>query len=243
VTGNTQTLIHLEPVAAYDCIAPEYPQICERRLAYLKSIERLILHQIPPASRSMLDVGSGDGRRAQRIAAAAGIKTLVLLEPSTAMRQHWPSGVRGLPIRAEDLDTVEETFDVITCLWNVLGHVSSETQRVHVLRQFARLLSPNGIVFIDVNHRYNMREYGFLKTLGRMALDYLISNERNGDVIARWTVGEMIFATSGHVFTHREFIRLTRQAGLQIKKRISVDYRSGDVRRSAFGGNLLYCLT
>jgi len=191
----------------------------------------------------MLDVGSGDGRRAQRIAAAAGIKTLVLLEPSTAMRQHWPSGVRGLPIRAEDLDTVEETFDVITCLWNVLGHVSSETQRVHVLRQFARLLSPNGIVFIDVNHRYNMREYGFLKTLGRMALDYLISNERNGDVIARWTVGEMIFATSGHVFTHREFIRLTRQAGLQIKKRISVDYRSGDVRRSAFGGNLLYCLT
>ncbi len=235
--------MHLEPVAAYDCIAPEYPQICERRLAYLKSIERLILHQIPPASRSMLDVGSGDGRRAQRIAAAAGIKTLVLLEPSTAMRQHWPSGVRGLPIRAEDLDTVEETFDVITCLWNVLGHVSSETQRVHVLRQFARLLSPNGIVFIDVNHRYNMREYGFLKTVGRMALDYLLPNERNGDVIARWTVGEMIFATSGHVFTHREFIRLTRQAGLQIKKRISVDYRSGDVRRSAFGGNLLYCLT
>ncbi len=234
--------MHLEPVAAYDCIAPEYPQICERRLAYLKSIERLILHQIPPGSRSMLDVGSGDGRRAQRIATAAGIETLVLLEPSKAMRRHWPAGIRGLPIRAEDLDTVEEAFDVITCLWNVLGHISSEAQRVYVLRQFARLLSPNGIVFIDVNHRYNMREYGFLKTVGRMALDYLLPNERNGDVIARWTLGEMTFATSGHVFTDREFTRLSHKAGLEIRKRISVDYRSGQVRRSPFGGNLLYCL-
>src|SRR5579875_1992656 len=117
-----------------------------------------------------------------------------------------------------------------------------QAQRVYVLRQFARLLSPNGIVFIDVNHRYNMREYGFLKTVGRMALDYLLPNERNGDVIARWTLGEMTFATSGHVFTDREFTRLSHKAGLEIRKRISVDYRSGQVRRSPFGGNLLYCL-
>jgi 2-polyprenyl-3-methyl-5-hydroxy-6-metoxy-1,4-benzoquinol methylase len=242
LTGSKETIIRLDPIAAYDRIAPEYRQIRERRQAYLISVERLILRQIPQESRTMLDVGSGDGVRARRLAEAAGIQNLVLLEPSAGMRRLWPPDVRGLPTTAEALDSIGETFDVITCLWNVLGHISREAQRVHVLRQFRRLLSPKGMVFLDVNHRFNMREYGVARTLGRIARDSLMPDERHGDVVAQWKAGGATYAAMGHVFTDREITRLMGKAGLQIKERISVDYRSGDVRRSKFSGNLLYCL-
>ena len=59
-------------------------------------------------------------------------------------------------MRAEDLHLVQAEFDIITCLWNVLGHIFPFARRIEVLRKFARLLSPQGKLFIDVSHRYTL---------------------------------------------------------------------------------------
>src|SRR5579862_5512872 len=84
----TQPLpVILDPVAAYDLIAPVFSRIAEKRRAYLESIDRLVISEIPPGSRSMLDVGSGDGARARRIAETRGIGKLILIEPSVAMQR------------------------------------------------------------------------------------------------------------------------------------------------------------
>lgn len=229
----------LDPVAAYDRIAPAFARLAERRKAYLNRVDQLVISQIPAACHSLLDVGAGDGTRARRIAQAAGLQEPVLLEPSAGMRTNWPAQDQARAMRAEDLHQEQGRFDVITCLWNVLGHIGPAASRLEVLRQFARLVSPEGRVFLDVNHRYNARHFGAVPTALRFFRDRV---SPGGDVVVAWSVDGTQVRTTGHVFTHREVRSLSRQAGLTIEKRFVVDYGTGQLRRWSFEGNLLYVL-
>jgi SAM-dependent methyltransferase len=74
-----------DPVAAYDELAPYYANFSAQRAAYLWSIEDLIVRRLPRGAKSLLDVGSGDGLRARRLAAQARIERVVLVEPSPRM--------------------------------------------------------------------------------------------------------------------------------------------------------------
>jgi SAM-dependent methyltransferase len=232
----------LDPVAAYDRIAPVYASLAGERRAYLDAIDRLVVAELPPGSRSLLDVGAGDGARAARIAAAAGLRELVLLEPSAAMRSHFPGQAAVWAMRAEDLHGGRGAFDAVTCLWNVLGHILPAAARLEALGHFARLASPQGRVFLDVNHRYNARRYGVLPTAARFLRDRFSPDGANGDVTVTWNVEGRRVSTTGHVFTHREFAGLAQAAGLRIEKRFVVDYVSGELRRWSCEGNLLYVL-
>ncbi len=111
----------LDPVAAYDRIGPVFARIAEKRRAYLDSIDRLVISGIPTGSRSMLDVGSGDGQRARRIAQARDIADLVLVEPSAAMQR---SETRFRTMRAEELHLIEGRVR--------RHHVSLECPRTHL---------------------------------------------------------------------------------------------------------------
>lgn len=223
----------LDPVDAYDRIAPSFAQLSEKRRAYLEAVERLIVSAIPRGSKSLLDIGAGDGTRALRIAGGAGIREVVLLEPSAAMRGSWPATVKAWPVRAEELHARSGQFDAITCLWNVLGHIFPAGARSEVLKQCARLLAPGGRIFVDVSHRYNARHYGVWPTMWRFL------RGGSGDVAVKWPDG---VTTAGHVFTASEFAALCRAAGVSIERRFVVDYANGAVRRWSFQGHLLYVL-
>jgi 2-polyprenyl-3-methyl-5-hydroxy-6-metoxy-1,4-benzoquinol methylase len=137
---------------------------------------------------------------------------------------------------------VQAEFDVITCLWNVLGHILPAAARIEVLRQFSRLVSPQGKIFIDVNHRYNASHYGPLPTALRFLRDRMFPDEKNGDVTVSWDMEETRCTTVGHVFTHQEFRSLSIAAGLNIEKRFVLNYATGEQRKWSFEGNLLYVL-
>ena len=224
---------------AYDRIAPIYAKLSDERRAYLESVERLVVESIPPGSRSLLDVGAGDGSRSRRIAESSGIGELTLIEPSLAMQQ---GGAGFQTLQAEDLHLLQARFDVILCLWNVLGHIFPAASRTETLRQFARLLSPNGKAFLDVNHRYNARHYGALPTALRFLRDRFHWREINGDVAVTWDVEGTPCTVMGHVFTHREMAALCNAAGLRIERKIVVDYATGQQRRWDWEGHLLYVL-
>jgi len=232
----------LDPVAAYDRIAPVYASLAKQRRAYLDAVDRLVVAEVPPGSRSLLDVGSGDGARAARIAAAAGVRDLILLEPSGAMRSYCPAHATVWAMRAEDLHGKHGNFDVVTCLWNVLGHILPAAARIQALRHFGRLAAPQGRIFVDVNHRYNARHYGALATAARFLRDRFSPDGANGDVTVAWNLEGRLVSTTGHVFTHREFAGLAQAAGLRIEKQFVVDYASGELRRWSLQGHLLYVL-
>jgi SAM-dependent methyltransferase len=256
-----------DPVAAYGRLAPHYPDLSRHREPYLRSIEKIIASRVPPNSKSLLDVGAGDGIRALRIARECGIQDIVLVEPSLEMAAR-AEGMAKLKtkikiwnIRAEELGTTTQScstfradggepgteggervqrFDVITCLWNVLGHIRRVEDRERAMREMGDRLAPEGKCFLDVNHRYNLRSYGVLASAARFIRDSLFYKETNADVIATWDVGGSSISTHGHVFTDREVRQLASAAGLSIEERIVVDYDSGKVRRFALEGNLLY---
>jgi 2-polyprenyl-3-methyl-5-hydroxy-6-metoxy-1,4-benzoquinol methylase len=239
----------LDPVAAYDRVAPFFSDITQRRNRYLESIDQLTVARIPVGSRSLLDVGAGDGKRGLQIARKAGLHEVVLLEPSTGMMRESESGARIWRIRAEDLElenlnSAERNrgFHVITCLWNVLGHIRPAKTRVQVLARLERLLSPEGVMFLDVNHRYNARSYGQLRTAGRFLHDQLWPGETNGDVTVNWNFGNMGCRTYGHLFSDPEIRQLTSDANLIVSESVVVDYETGEIKHRAWKGNLFYVL-
>jgi len=234
----------LDPVAAYHQLAPYYSHFSRRRAAYLRRVEELIATRIPLGASSLLDIGAGDGQRALRIASTSQISQVVLLEPSVSMSGENPSACEVWRTRVEDLDVskVALRFDVITCLWNVLGHVEGSKNRVRALSLAAQLLSPKGLLFLDVIHRYNVRSYGVVMTAARWLGDHLAPSNDSGDVQARWQTSAGEIRTYGHVFTHPEMEHLARSAGLESSERVVIDYGTGKVHRPSCMGNLLYVL-
>jgi 2-polyprenyl-3-methyl-5-hydroxy-6-metoxy-1,4-benzoquinol methylase len=233
----------LDPVAAYDLISPQFPAIALRRKRYLDAVDALIVAHVPVESRALLDIGAGDGSRARKIGAQTKISKVVILEPSRGMSGQSDAADIWRE-RAEDLIVSPEmpAFDVIICLWNVLGHIRSSATRVLVLRKLRDLLTPSGKIFIDVNHRYNVRAYGVAKTALRYLNDVIVPREENGDVTARWSVNGIECSTYGHVFTDREMRRLMAEAELKVEECLPVDYETGEQTRFRFQGNLLYVL-
>jgi 2-polyprenyl-3-methyl-5-hydroxy-6-metoxy-1,4-benzoquinol methylase len=205
-------------------------------------VESHVISRLPAHPASLLDIGAGDGSRALRIAGIARISKVILLEPGPRMASATPTNVECWSVRAEELEAgnVGQRFDVITCLWNVLGHIQGSAKRIRALKNAAQLLSPVGLLFVDVIHRYNIRSYGTLATTARWLRDHVAPGERNGDVVARWQTSAGTIATYGHVFTDREMRRLAKAAELELVERVVIDYENGATRRFSCMGNLLY---
>jgi 2-polyprenyl-3-methyl-5-hydroxy-6-metoxy-1,4-benzoquinol methylase len=231
----------LTPIAAYNAFAPFYSAYANTRAPYLRKIEDVVIAHTPRTG-SLLDVGAGDGSRALRIAHSADMRHIVLLEPSAGMRAQCPPNLEIWPYSASEIPDSELQFDVITCLWNVLGHLESPQQRVSALWKFRDLLAPKGTVFLDVSHRYNAESYGWSVTFRRMVGDFFLRSEKRGDVAVVWKTGEQVIRTTGHVFTHSAIKQLVRSAGLKILRRWIISYETGKESKLPLRGHLLYQL-
>jgi SAM-dependent methyltransferase len=228
---------------AYNAIAPVYSEYSKGRRAYLEAVEGLVIGRLKAGMR-LLDVGAGDGRRLETIKNAVGITDFVAVEPSPGMARvcRERTGVQVHEVFAEDLDKLDlGSFDAITALWNVFGHVSAGS-RAKALRNLAARLRPGGRVMLDVNNRHNAAAYGRFAVCKRVIVDALAFDPKRGDAVYEWKIGEQSFRSSGHLFTPGEIGSLIAQAGLRVETRLSVDYASGAVSRSPFRGQLFYVL-
>jgi 2-polyprenyl-3-methyl-5-hydroxy-6-metoxy-1,4-benzoquinol methylase len=226
----------LDAIAAYDVIAPQYRELSQRRQVYLDAVDEEILRRVPKSVASLIDVGAGDGRRALAIAERARASRVVLVEPSAGMRGLIPSGVEVWEDRVEALPDTGRQFDVVLCLWNVLGHVPGRQLRVAALRNLGRLCSAGGLIFLDVINRYNAAECGVGVLLRRML------SFHDGEVLVKWKTETGEAETKGHVFTAGEMTELFQESGLSAAERIVLNYRTGHRQRWPVAGNLVYVL-
>jgi SAM-dependent methyltransferase len=228
--------------SVYSALASHYAAISARRRTYLEAVEDFVIRSTPRGVASLLDVGAGDGVRARRIGAACDVAHSVLLEPDPEMARIC-RGIEGVEVwetPVECLADVNRRFELVTCLWNVLGHVPGTAARIDALRSMSRLLAPGGRLFFDVNNRYNAAAYGWPMTLARVVKDVVRPADSNGDITFHWVVDGVSIPGRGHVFTPAEIDRLAAAAGLRIRQRVVLDYESGRRRRSIFSGQLLY---
>lgn len=233
-----------ETLDAYDAIAADYEEYSESKKLYLDAVDTLVLENIPDGTK-LLDIGAGDGRRLAKIKNLKTLSECVAVEPSKEMAKicRERTGYQVSELCAEDLDQLkEEDFDVITALWNVFGHIENSEKRLNALVHIRNKLASDGIFIMDVNNRHNAMAYGTLNVIKRIIVDTIDFKESRGDAHYDWKIGEKIYSGFGHLFTPTEIEKLFNKAGLKIKKRVSLNYQSGQISQSPYKGQLFYIL-
>lgn len=233
----------MSALEAYDRLAPHYRSYASRREAYLNAVDRFVVGHAVRGGR-MLDVGSGDGVRAVGIARALDARRVVLCEPSERMaalcREQPVAEIWAQP--AQCLPPSKERFDLITCLWNVLGHLPDRAARIAALAGMRGLLDRGGRIFCDVSNRHNVRAYGPRTVMLRRLVDRIAPDDRRGDASFEWRIAEERIRASGHLFTPAEMDELIHAAGLDVEERIAIDYLSGESSACPRDGQLVYRL-
>ena len=198
----------------------------------------------------MLDIGSGEGERASRLKRKLGAKTLLMMESSQEMIDLCKVQKGEKKIKA-DITTLNckkytNKFDVITCLWNVFGHISSKSKRLIALRQIKRMVRANGRIYIDISNRYNMKYYGVKIVLFNIIHDIFKSENiygKNGDFKYNIQLSKRKqIASSCHFFSKYEFDNLIHTAELAVVNTYYINYLDGNLEQSQFSGHLLYIL-
>ena len=230
----------------YDQFAPYYKHYSENKSRYICAIDRLVL-EYAPSARHVLDVGCGDGSRGVRLAHRMNAEKLLLVDNSEKMIS-LANGFKDsiVDVVRSDISLMEtgsrllqKHFDVVLCLWNVLGHVAKPSGRLQTLLNIKEAMTDSGMLLIDISNRYNMAYYGLKKVATNILNDLLYHRISNGDFAYMIDVGETKINSYCHFFTPMEFPKLCKMAGLKIEKIMCVDYKDGFLT-NVFAGHLFY---
>ena len=196
--------------------------------AYCDGVDRLIASWLPSQASTMLDVGSGDGVRAVQLASSLGIDALCS-DPSQPMSEQCRSHHRGtvLTCAAEALPSNAGAFDVITCVWNVLGAIEEPERRLAALHGMKERLALAGL-FVDVHNRYNVAAAGLRRVVARMARDLVTPSQANGLVSFTWRSTASAFQPAD-ICSDPEMRRLFAAARLTPVRHAFVHYDTGQV--------------
>ena len=232
----------------YDKFAPYYRSYSTKKREYLDSVDSLIVQDVTFKIFSMLDVGSGDGIRACKVFKNLKGKKLTLIDNSPKMialsKKIKGANVYLVDISSQDTSHLKEKFELITCLWNVFGHINTYKKRLAALRNMKKLLKEGGVIVCDVNNRYNLTYYGakiFAKNLFR---DIITPSTKNGDVITNLKMSKKVSVPYFcHFFSAFEFDKMAKTVGLSIIKKYYIKYKTGNIEKNFFRGQIVYFLT
>ena len=227
----------------YNRFATVYGKYSARRKEYIASVNRFIeTRAVYKKKLALMDVGCGDGRRANKLYYMIQAGSLTLMDDSAEMLR-LSRKISGTKVVEADISDpsfkASEKYDVVLCLWNVLGHIPTAEKRRHTLRNLKHLLVEKGQLFIDVNNRYNASHYGVINVVKNIFKDVL-STPGSGDFEFGVETSSGTIQTSVHVFSPFEIEALFKTCGLRIKKRIILSYRSGKKVGGIFFGQLVY---
>lgn len=231
----------------YDRLAPYFSLYAKRKQLYLDSIDKIILSLVIRGGGSILDVGAGDGIRGNNIFKQLKFKKIIFVDSSSEMvylcRKRFKKNVYKLDISSSGISVVRERFDIILCLWNVLGHIPTQRKRLKALINMKKLLKNNGKFFIDVSNRYNIAYYGWLNVVTNMVKDLIFHSEKNGEFAYNLRINKLVsIPSSNYFFTPYEMKVLIEKAGLAIDRQLYVNYSTGFIENTFLKGSLFYVL-
>lgn len=234
----------------YDEVAKDYEGFSNRRLNYINKINNLIIEHLNnnnDNNSKLLDVGAGDGSRGFNLSKKLNIDNITMIEPSKELFKLCEKidGITNIyNISCENISKkiVGDNFNIVICLWNVLGHVGNTELRIKSLQNISNVLSDDGRIFLDVNNRHNSNSYGVLEVLKRKIIDGFNFKEERGDAFFTIKYNNQEFQMSGHLFIPKEMLNLIEKTNLEIEKVVSVDYNSGKVDNNLSKGQLFYVI-
>ena len=219
----------------YNTISKAYRDISSSRQTYLDAIDDYIIEEIGQAD-SFLDVGAGDGRRSFKIAAGVKAEQVTLLDNSPQIAANIATH-ESIEVVIESIENfkTKNKYNLITCLWNVLGHVGDKAARQMFFKRAKELLAVGGHLVLDVNNRYNINHYGNKNVMNNLSKDLKL------DETAGWfNLGTEENKTLVYVHAPLEIEAMAEKEGLSVKKVEYIDYKTGDKMETFFEGQLLY---
>ncbi len=225
----------------YDRFSEQYDSYSKTRQQYIESINTFIL-QTKVKPKNILDLGAGTGSRTRNIATKMNIREVVLVDNSPYMLEQLDSNNNFKTIIADisGKKFIDGKFDLILCLWNVLGHVTTHAKRVSVMSHISELLDNDGYAFIDVNNRYNVSQYGLKNVFKNFLKDVFIKKDTNGDFPLSIKHEESKLETMVHIFNPFELDSIIRDSNLVIVEKKYVNYATGRISNNPLDGQILY---
>ncbi|WP_417372074.1 methyltransferase domain-containing protein [Gelidibacter japonicus] len=222
----------------YDSIAISYNTQSKERLPYLNAIDDLVVEKMKNHSNlNYLDIGSGDGRRAIKITNKLNISKLSLLEDSEGMLKL----LNDKKVILHNVSFFEfssnDSYDLITCLWNVLGHFPSKNHRFEFFHKIENLLSEKGVLIFDVNNRYNISYYGFENVMNN-----LVNDRSNNEDTGWFSLRNENVATKVYIHNPFDINEYLKDTSLQLIDTLFVNYETGNLEKTFFEGQLFYII-
>jgi 2-polyprenyl-3-methyl-5-hydroxy-6-metoxy-1,4-benzoquinol methylase len=223
--------------AYYNSIANVYDQQSKRRIDYLNAVDTIVITECKNKGyKSYLDIGAGNGRRSLKIAKELRITDTTLIDNSIKMLHDLSSfeDVIALDVSIFDFDTAKK-FDLITCLWNVVGHFPSQELMKRFFIKISSLLSVEGMFIFDVNNRYNISHYGTNSVMKNLQRDH-----NNDDNSGWFMLGDDINKTKVYIHSPFDLEGYILDTNLKQEAVYYLDYESGILKDTFFEGQLLY---
>ena len=156
----------------YDEISNEFQDISQKRKLYLKAIDQEIIKIIKlKKPKYILDIGTADGIRLKNLLKSFDfIERIDCLEPSKKMfnickKNKFNSKYFSFYNKSiENYNSIKK-YDLILALWSVFVHSENP---ILFLENSKKCLSNEGEIILDVNNRFNIKNYGifnFFKNL------------------------------------------------------------------------------
>jgi len=228
----------------YDAFAPQYREYSQSRNSYLAAIDELLLGGFRGKVRRVLDYGAGDGVRGARLFKGLGAERLVQADVSEEMLKlcrEQGAAAEYWNVSSDQWKKTPERFDLILCLWNVLGHIRPFAERQKVLADLRTVAAPGARLCFDVNNRHYVG-YGKWTSLSRRLLDFVWPDYSRGDTRFMWKIGNAQFPAQGHLFIMAELRELIGTTGWTIEDWRAVDYATGRVSSNHCQGQLFFIL-
>lgn len=234
----------------FDSLATQYDAKSSARAKYLSAINMLILRKIREENKisgKVLDVGCGTGTRAKAIFSALPMieiygsdisSKMLMIAKTKGLAGLVNSDMQFLPFR-------DESFEVVTCLFNAIGYLSTPIQRIRAFREFYRVLKPSGLLFIDFMNRWHLGEgLSFRRSVftafGMYVRSLLPDLENQGNLFFNLSLNGRQIRGFVHGFSCGEIKRLLAKNGFDIVDSLIVGYDSGEIRRHCWQGQYFF---
>lgn len=226
----------------YDKVAPFYRQISEERGNYLLGVDKIISAFIV-GKKSLVDLGSGDGIHIAKLSKRAKINNIVLVDNSHEMFR-LSKLIPGVRVEKSSIVnfTPKEKFEVVTCLWNVLGHMESvgDVKKV-IINIDKNILKINGLLLLDVNNKYNVFSYGLWRVVKNIISDIFNPNKNKYAEFYK-NISCAKIKMRVHFSTPYEIENYIKETSLKIIKKLYINYETGKIENSFWKGQILYII-
>lgn len=214
-----------------------YEDARSKKSSYMKAVDSLVADNI--GRGPVLDIGCGDGLRALGL---SGKYKSGIVGMDNCVEMVEMANQNGIPtvlhedivaLSDETMGRFQGKFGTIFCLWNVLGHIIHVEDRKKAMRNMTELLADDGVLFVDVNNRLNIYQYGFFCSL-RNSIVGIFQKEKGIFVLP---INDSV--TRVYLSSKKEFVNLLSGSGLHIERLAYVNYQNGKIEKRSWHGQLL----